>query len=60
MRFFIVFPRIFVFSTANISVKVVDRASGEFSRVQALARKLALNLGVDGAKNKEALVTIHR
>ena len=54
------FPRVFVFSTANISVKVVDRASGEFSRVQALARKLALNLGVDGAKYKEALVTIHR
>ena len=54
------FPRVFVFSIANFSVKVVDRASGEFSRVQALARKLALNLGVDGAKYKEALVTIHR
>ena len=54
------FPRVFVFSAANISVKVVDRASGEYSRVQALARNLALNLGVQGAKNKEALVTIHR
>ena len=54
------FSRVFVFSASNISVKVMDRASGEFSRVQALARKLALNLGVDGAKNKEALVTIHR
>ena len=30
--------------------QVKDRANGEFARVQGLARKMALNLGVDGAK----------
>jgi len=38
----------------------MDRASGEFVRVQSLARKMALNLGIDGAKNREAVVNIHR
>ena len=38
----------------------MDRASGEFARVQSLARKMALNLGIDGAKNREAVVNIHR
>ena len=40
--------------------QVADRASGEFARVQDLARRLALNLGVDVAKNREAVVNIHR
>ena len=40
--------------------KVADRASGEFARVQDLARRLALNLGVDVAKNREAVINIHR
>ena len=38
----------------------MDRASGEFARVQSLARKMALNLGIDAAKNREAVVNIHR
>ena len=42
------------------SVQVMDRASGEFARAQVLARKMALNLGIDGAKNREAVVNIHR
>ena len=43
-----------------LSVQVMDRASGEFARAQVLARKMALNLGIDGAKNREAVVNIHR
>jgi len=42
------------------NLRVKDRANGEFARVQGLARKMALNLGVDGAKNREAVVNIHR
>ena len=42
------------------SVQVMDRASGEFAMAQVLARKMALNLGIDGAKNREAVVNIHR
>merc|ERR1719239_1387854 len=42
------------------NLKVKDRANGEFARVQGLARKMALNLGIDGAKNREAVVNIHR
>ena len=45
---------------ATFSDQVKDRANGEFARVQGLARKMALNLGVDGAKNREAVVNIHR
>ena len=43
-----------------LSVQVMDRASGEFARAQVLARKMALNLGIDGAKNRVAVVNIHR
>ena len=39
---------------------MADRASGEFARVQDLARRLALNLGVDVAKNRDAVINIHR
>ena len=49
-----------VFLCAVLSVQVMDRASGEFARAQVLARKMALNLGIDGAKNREAVVNIHR
>merc|ERR1711922_71340 len=42
------------------NLQVADRASGEFARVQDLARRLALNLGVDVAKNREAVIKIHR
>jgi len=42
------------------NLQVMDRASGEFARVQSLSRKMALNLGIDGAKNREAVVNIHR
>ena len=42
------------------SDQVMDRANGDFAMVQGLARKMALNLGVDGAKNREAVVNIHR
>ena len=45
---------------ATFSDQVMDRARGDFARVQGLARKMALNLGVDGAKNREAVVNIHR
>ena len=43
-------------------VQVLDRVSGEFARVRSLARsrKMALNLGIGGAKNREAVVNIHR
>ena len=46
--------------SVQLYVQVMDRASGEFARVQSLSRKMALNLGVDGAKNREAVVNIHR
>ena len=43
-------------------VQVLDRVSGEFAIVRSLARirKMALNLGIGGAKNREAVVNIHR
>ena len=47
-------------ATSEIGLNFMDRASGEFARAQVLARKMALNLGVDGAKNREAVVNIHR
>ena len=48
------------FLRVQFFVQVLDRVSGEFARVRSLARIRKMALGIGGAKNREAVVNIHR